>query len=66
MSARALRAGTVVTAGAELFADALDSQGVTTERVEWAPPVAGTEDALTAVMLDPRRARRQRRGACAG
>ena len=52
---RPLSAATVVTAGAALLADALDTQGVDTERVEWTPPVAGTEDALTQVMLDPRR-----------
>ena len=46
---------TVVTAGAQMFADALNSQGVATVDVAWTPPVAGTEDALTAVMLDRRR-----------
>jgi Protein of unknown function (DUF1116) len=46
----------VVTAGAELFADALQAQGVTTTRVDWRPPTPGAEDALTAVMLDPARA----------
>ena len=47
---------TVVTAGVELLDEALRVQGVTTEVVDWAPPVAGTEDALTTVMLDRRRA----------
>ena len=47
---------TVVTAGVELLDEALRVQGVTTEAVDWAPPVAGTEDALTTVMLDRRRA----------
>jgi hypothetical protein len=56
MSGGGLRASSVVTAGAELLAAALETQGVATERVDWHPPVAGTEEALTAVMLDPRRA----------
>jgi len=55
MSSRPLRAGSVVTAGADLLATALESQGVDTGRVDWRPPVAGTETALSAVMLDPRR-----------
>ena len=45
----------VVTAGASLLADALDVQGVTTLRVDWAPPVDDTGAAVTAVMGDPRR-----------
>ena len=45
----------VVTAGAGLLADALDQQGVPTARVDWRPPVAGADDALAAVSLDPRR-----------
>ncbi len=45
----------VVTAGAQLLADALVAQGVTTAQVRWTPPVAGTEESLTAVMLDRRR-----------
>ncbi len=46
----------VITAGADLFADALESQGVETTRVDWQPPVPGTEDASWAVMADARRA----------
>jgi hypothetical protein len=46
----------VITAGAEILAESLERQGVPTTRVDWTPPVAGTEDALAAVMLDPRRA----------
>ena len=46
----------VVTAGVELLDEALRVQGVTTEAVDWTPPVAGTEHALTTVMLDRRRA----------
>jgi len=45
----------VVTAGASLLADALDVQGVTTLRVDWAPPVDDTGAAVTAVMGDLRR-----------
>jgi hypothetical protein len=50
------RAETIVTAGAELLATALDTQGVDVVRVDWTPPPAGTEDSLARVMLDPRRA----------
>ncbi len=46
---------TVVTAGAAMLADALEHQGVRTVPVEWQPPQAGTEAALSTVMLDPRR-----------
>jgi len=45
----------VVTAGAELFADALAAQAVPVERVDWRPPMSGSEAALTRVMADPRR-----------
>jgi Protein of unknown function (DUF1116) len=45
----------VVTAGIDVLAAALEDQGVTTARVDWRPPVTGTEDALARVMLDPRR-----------
>ncbi len=44
----------VVTAGAELLADALDRQAVHTARVRWQPP-SGDPDALAAVMGDRRR-----------
>jgi Protein of unknown function (DUF1116) len=40
------RAVRVANAGVDLFADELERQGVPVERVEWRPPVAGTEDAL--------------------
>ncbi|NDL55602.1 DUF1116 domain-containing protein [Phytoactinopolyspora mesophila] len=46
----------VVTAGVDLFADALAAQAVATEQVEWRPPLDGTADSLPAVMADPRRA----------
>jgi hypothetical protein len=48
--------GRVVTAGVGLLEESLRAQGVATTVVDWAPPVAGTEQALTTVMLDPRRA----------
>jgi uncharacterized protein DUF1116 len=45
----------VVTAGAAMFTEALEQQGVTTIPVDWRPPQAGSEDALATVMLDGRR-----------
>jgi hypothetical protein len=45
----------VIAAGAEILAQSLEAQGVPVTRVDWTPPVAGSEDALGAVMLDPRR-----------
>ncbi len=45
----------VVTAGAAMFAEALEQQGVSTVPVDWQPPVSGTEEDLATVMLDPRR-----------
>jgi Protein of unknown function (DUF1116) len=55
LSTRGLSAERVITAGVELLAAALEGQTVDVRRVDWAPPVAGTEDALTTVLLDPRR-----------
>jgi hypothetical protein len=46
---------TVITAGAELLADALAAQAVPTTRVDWRPPVTGTETSLVRVAIDPRR-----------
>ena len=46
---------TVLTAGAELLADAVAQQAVETRRVAWHPP-EGDADALAAVMADRRRA----------
>ncbi|RKS74553.1 uncharacterized protein DUF1116 [Actinomadura pelletieri DSM 43383] len=43
----------VVTAGAEIFADALAAQAVPVVPVDWRPPPAGTETALAAVLGDP-------------
>ena len=45
----------VVTAGAELLADALEGQGVPTSRVDWHPPADGSGAAVATVMGDPRR-----------
>ncbi|HLN76803.1 MAG TPA: DUF1116 domain-containing protein [Nocardioidaceae bacterium] len=45
----------VVTAGAAMLADAVEQQGVTTARVDWRPPVEGTEHALVRVVGDQRR-----------
>lgn len=50
----------VVTAGVDLFADALAAQAVPTTAVEWRPPMAGSEDALARVMADERRAEANR------
>jgi hypothetical protein len=45
----------IVTAGAELFAEALAAQAVPHHSVAWHPP-AGDADALATVLADPRRA----------
>lgn len=44
----------VVTAGVDLFTEALTAQAATVTPVAWQPP-AGHEDALARVMADPRR-----------
>ncbi len=46
---------TVAAAGAPLLADALTAQAVAVERVDWRPPMAGSEDHLARVLADPRR-----------
>ena len=46
---------TVVTVGADMFADAVAGQAVAVERVDWRPPMPGTEADLAAVATDPRR-----------
>lgn len=46
---------TVVNVGADLFADAVEAQAVPAARVDWRPPMPGTEDDLVAVAADPRR-----------
>ncbi len=45
----------VLATGVELFAEALREQAVDVRTVDWRPPMAGTEDALAAVLADPRR-----------
>ena len=45
----------VVTAGADLFADAVAAQAVDVTRVDWRPPMPGTEADLAAVVADPLR-----------
>jgi hypothetical protein len=45
----------IVTAGADLFADALRAQVVPSVAVDWRPPEATALDALTAIAADPRR-----------
>lgn len=45
----------VVTAGVDLFAGAVEDQGIGVDRVDWQPPMAGTTDDLAAVAGDPLR-----------
>ena len=45
----------VVTAGADLFADAVAGQAVDVTRVDWRPPMPGTEADLARVAADPLR-----------
>jgi hypothetical protein len=45
----------VVNVGTDLLADAVADQAVPVTRVDWRPPMAGTEAALAAVAADPRR-----------
>jgi Protein of unknown function (DUF1116) len=45
----------VVTAGVEVFVQALQAQAVPVTLVDWRPPYDGTEDALALVLADPRR-----------
>ncbi|HEV7191747.1 MAG TPA: DUF1116 domain-containing protein [Jatrophihabitantaceae bacterium] len=47
---------TLITAGADLFAAAAESQATSVTRVDWAPPMPGTEADLAAVAGDRRRA----------
>ena len=46
---------TVVTCGADMFADSVAGQAVDVERVDWRPPMPGTEADLATVATDPRR-----------
>ncbi len=45
----------VVSAGADLFAEAVAAQAVPVERVDWRPPMSGTENDLATLALDPLR-----------
>jgi len=45
----------VITAGIDLLADAIAAQGVEVTRVDWAPPMPGTEADLAVVLADRRR-----------
>jgi hypothetical protein len=45
----------VVSVGVDLLADALADQAAPVQRVDWRPPLPGTEDDLTTVALDPLR-----------
>lgn len=45
----------VVGVGADLLADAVEGQAVPVTRVDWRPPMAGTEADLARVATDPRR-----------
>lgn len=45
----------VVNVGADLLADAIDTQAVQVTRVDWRPPMPGTEADLATVAADPRR-----------
>jgi uncharacterized protein DUF1116 len=46
----------VISAGLSLLADAAAQQGARVTRVDWAPPLPGTEADLATVLADPRRA----------
>jgi Protein of unknown function (DUF1116) len=45
----------VISSGLGLLADAVQRQGAPVARVDWRPPMAGTETDLDAVLGDPRR-----------
>ncbi|MEV4749452.1 DUF1116 domain-containing protein [Streptosporangium sp. NPDC049248] len=47
----------VITVGADLLGEALDFQAVPRTRVDWRPPMPGTEADLARVLTDPRRGR---------
>ncbi|MEI2714834.1 MAG: DUF1116 domain-containing protein [Nocardioides sp.] len=51
----------VVNVGADMFADAVAAQSVQVTRVDWRPPMPGTESDLAAVATDPRRTAANRR-----
>ena len=45
----------VISAGVSLLADSAAGQGARVTRVDWAPPMTGTEKDLALVLADPRR-----------
>src|SRR5699024_2048341 len=45
----------IVSTGVSIFADALDHQAVDVTRVDWRPPMAGTESDLATVAMHPLR-----------
>ncbi|SNS18165.1 Protein of unknown function [Streptosporangium subroseum] len=45
----------VITVGADVLGEALDAQAVPRVRVDWRPPMPGTDDDLARVLADPRR-----------
>ncbi|MEJ7831410.1 MAG: DUF1116 domain-containing protein [Nocardioides sp.] len=45
----------LVNVGADLLADAVEAQAVDVTRVDWRPPMPGTESDLATVAADPRR-----------
>jgi len=55
----------VVAAGAGLLADAVEAQAVDVTRVDWRPPMAGTEADLATVAADPLRRDADRRALAA-
>ena len=54
-TARTSTPSAVVNVGADLFADAVEDQAVPATRVDWRPPMEGTEADLAAVAADPLR-----------
>ncbi len=56
---------TIVTVGADMFADAVAGQTVPVERVDWRPPMPGTEADLATVAIDPRRPEANRQAVAA-
>ncbi|HEX6249049.1 MAG TPA: DUF1116 domain-containing protein [Nocardioidaceae bacterium] len=53
--------GSVVAAGADLFAGAVETQAVPVTRVDWRPPMEGTAADLATVVGDPMRREANRR-----
>lgn len=51
----------IASAGASIFADALEAQAVPVTKVDWRPPMTGTEEDLATVATDPLREEANRR-----